>query len=69
MEENLKIFINGIKDKETPPYMAKRLKAGIKNSKLVFMENAGHFCFIDAPAKFNSEVREFLLENYVSDRY
>lgn len=67
--ENPTLIINGKKDKETPPYMAKRLKAGIKNSKLVFIENAGHFCFIDAPAKFNSEVKEFLLENYVSDRY
>lgn len=67
--ENPTLIINGEKDKETPPYTAKRLKAGIRNSELVFVKNAGHFCFIDAPAKFNSEVREFLLEDYVSDRF
>ena len=55
------LIIFGEKDKETPTYMANRLHAGIKNSKLIILENAGHFCFIDKPYKFNMEVREFLL--------
>lgn len=66
---NPTLIINGENDKETPPYSAKRFHKGIKNSKLVFIKNAGHFCFLEAPLKFNSEVREFLLEDYVSDRY
>lgn len=59
--KNPTLIIFGEKDKETPPYMAKKLKDGIKNSKLVFVKEAGHFCFIDKPYKFNMEVREFLL--------
>ncbi len=59
--QNQTLIIFGDKDKETPPYMAKRLKNGIKNSELIFIEGAGHFCFIDKPYKFNTEVREFLL--------
>ena len=51
----------GENDKETPIYMAKRLFNGIENSRLIILSKAGHFCFIDKPAKFNTEVREFLL--------
>lgn len=58
---NKTLIINGKNDRETPLYMAKRLNLGIKNSKLVIIENAGHFCFIDKSDKFNMEVREFLL--------
>ena len=59
--ENSTLIINGIKDKETPPYFARRLNKGIKNSKLIFIENAGHFAFIDKPNTFNMEVGKFLL--------
>lgn len=59
--ENQTLIINGVLDKETPPYMARRLKKLIKNSRLEFIDGAGHFCFIDKPHKFNTEVREFLL--------
>ncbi len=70
MIENPTLIINGKNDKETPPYMAKRFAKNIKNSKLILLENAGHFCFIDRASKFNWEVREFLLHNdYVSDRH
>ena len=55
------LIINGEKDKETPVYTAKRLNQNIKNSKLVLIKGAGHFCFLDKPNKFNVEVREFLL--------
>ena len=67
--KNPTLIINGKKDKETPIDTAKRLNAGIRGSKLVILPDAGHFCFIDAPFKFNSEVKEFLLKSYVSDRY
>ena len=59
--ENQTLIIFGEKDTETPLYMAKRLNAGIKNSKLKIIKNAGHFCFIDKPFEFNDCVREFLL--------
>ena len=59
--QNQTLIINGVLDKETPPYMARRLKKLINNSKLEFIDGAGHFCFIDKPHKFNTEVREFLL--------
>ncbi len=55
------LIINGVLDRETPVYMAKRLNRGITNSRLVLLEDAGHFCFIDKPYKFNMEVNEFLL--------
>ncbi len=54
-------IVFGANDGETPPYMAKKFKNEIKGSKLLFIEDAGHFCFIDKPHKFNVEVREFLL--------
>lgn len=57
---NQTLIINGKLDKDTPVYMAKRLNRGIKNSQLIVFEGAGHFCFIDKPAKFNLLTREFL---------
>ncbi len=55
------LIVFGNLDKETPIYMANKLNQGIKKSKLIIIEDAGHFCFIDKPFKFNMEVREFLL--------
>ena len=55
------LIINGSLDKETPLYMAKKLNKNIKDSRLVVLQDAGHFCFIDKPNKFNMEVKEFLL--------
>lgn len=59
--KNPTLLVFGAKDKETPLYMAKRLNKGIAESRLLIIENAGHFCFIDKPNKFNTEVKEFLL--------
>ena len=58
---NPTLLLFGKNDKDTPLYMARRLNKGIKNSTLKVFDNAGHFCFIDKSAKFNMEVREFLL--------
>ena len=55
------LIINGRLDKETPPKTAKALNDRIASSELVFIENAGHFCFIDRPDIFNLTVKEFLL--------
>ncbi len=59
--KNKVLLVFGENDKDTPLYMAKRFNKGIKDSKLIVIKNAGHFCFIDCPLKFNTEVREFLL--------
>lgn len=57
-KETLIIF--GEDDKETPIYMAKRLKKLIKNSRLEIIGEAGHFCFLDKPYEFSNLVLEFL---------
>ena len=61
--KNKTLIIFGKNDKDTPPYMAKKLHDGIENSTLSLYSDAGHFCFIDKPLKFNTEAREFLLSN------
>lgn len=59
--KNRTLLIFGENDKETPIYMAKKLNSGIKNSKLIILDGAGHFAFVDKSLKFNLEMREFLL--------
>ncbi len=59
--KNKTLLIYGACDNQTPLYMAKRLNKNIKNSTLIVIPKAGHFCFLDKPMKFNMEVREFLL--------
>ena len=59
--KNDTLIIFGENDTETPIYMAKKLNKAIQNSKLKIFSGAGHFCFIDKPLTFNTEVMEFLL--------
>ena len=59
--KNQTLIINGEKDRETPLYMAKKLNKNIPNSTLLVFKEAGHFCFLDKPNKFNMEVKEFIL--------
>lgn len=61
--QNPTLIIFGKNDKETPLYMAKKLQKGIRGARLTLIDNAGHFCFIDKPNKFNVEVKEFLLSH------
>lgn len=49
----------GKNDKETPPYMARRLNRGIRDSGLVMLDGAGHFAYADRPDIFNAAVRVF----------
>ena len=53
------LLVFGSEDKETPPYMAKRLNKNIKGSGLVFFEGCGHFCFLEQPRRFNAVAEEF----------
>lgn len=60
--KNKTLLVFGSKDKETPLYMAKLMKKLVKGSKLLVIKNAGHFCFLDAPAAFDMAVFSFLTE-------
>ena len=55
------LLIFGGRDKETPPYMAKRMRKLVKNSQLVILPYAGHFCFLERAEEFNSTAFKFLM--------
>ena len=52
------ILFWGKDDKITPIYMAKKMNKLIKNSQL-FIENGGHFCYLENSFLFNNKVLEF----------
>lgn len=54
------LIVWGDKDKETKPYMAKKLHKLIKNSKLIMFKNAGHFSYLDKREDFL-----FILDTFV----
>ena len=54
------LIVFGENDTETPVYMAKRLNKLIKNSELVILPHAGHFCFQERSLKFCRLLTEFL---------
>lgn len=51
----------GKRDRDTPLYMAKRLRRGIKNSALI-VTDGGHYSYLDAPAKFALTLKSFVSE-------
>ncbi len=55
------LIVWGKRDADTPPYMAKRLHRGIKNSELVFVDG-GHYSYIDSNFLFLR-----LLKNFITD--
>ena len=59
--KNPTLIIHGNKDKEVPLYLAKKLNLGIEKSLLNIYDGVGHFCFLEKPIKFSTEVKEFLL--------
>lgn len=54
------LLVYGDKDVRAPLSVAKALHAAIPGSTLVVLPGAGHACNVEAPEKFNSEVRKFL---------
>ena len=54
------LIVFGGDDKTTPIYMANRLHRKIKNSKLMILENAGHFAYVDRKLEFSRLLKEFL---------
>ena len=55
------LLLCGDRDLRAPLDVARELHAGIAGSKLVMIPGAGHACNIDAPERFNAEVRAFLM--------
>lgn len=53
------LIIWGRKDKDTPPYMAKRLNKNIKNSKVVLLDG-GHFAYAERHFAFVGAVGDFI---------
>jgi pimeloyl-ACP methyl ester carboxylesterase len=55
------LLLYGERDVRAPREVAEALHAGIPGSRLVFLPT-GHVCNIEAPERFNAEVRAFLQE-------
>lgn len=60
------LIVFGQNDDVTPLYLAKRFHRKIKNSNLVIMQNAGHFCFQEKKVEFLRILRQFLSEKTLS---
>lgn len=54
------LIVWGSKDKDTKPYMAKKLKKCIKYSTLVFLKDVGHFSFVEKKEEFAFVLDRFL---------
>ncbi|MDX1672352.1 MAG: alpha/beta hydrolase [Balneolaceae bacterium] len=57
--ENEVLLLWGDEDQATPLYQGRRMEEGIENAALVVIENAGHYAFLDQPARFASIARAF----------
>lgn len=51
----------GEKDKETPLYMAKKIKKITKNSAIITIKDAGHFSYLDDKITFIEVLKEFIV--------
>jgi pimeloyl-ACP methyl ester carboxylesterase len=54
------LLLYGDSDVRAPSTVARDLHAGIPGSRLVVIPGAGHVCSVDAPERFNAELRAFL---------
>lgn len=54
------LLLWGEDDAATPMDQARRMEAGLKNSALVVIEDAGHYAFLDQPARFLAIARAYL---------
>lgn len=54
------LIVWGSKDRDTKPYMARKLNKLIKRSKLIFLKNAGHFSFVEKKEEFAYVLDRFL---------
>lgn len=54
------LLVYGDRDERAPLTVAEHLRTAIADSRLVVFEGVGHVCNIEAPDRFNDEVRAFL---------
>jgi pimeloyl-ACP methyl ester carboxylesterase len=54
------LLLYGDQDVRSPLNVARDMRARIPNSKLVVIHGAGHLCNVEAPDRFNAEIRTFL---------
>lgn len=54
------LIVWGKKDKDTPLYMARRMRRGIENSRLL-VYNAGHYSYLEHSSRFIEDVYDFLI--------
>lgn len=57
------LLLSGDRDVRAPPSVAYDLHAAIPDSKLVVVPGAGHLVNLEAPERFNAELRAFLREH------
>lgn len=55
------LILWGKSDKDTPPYMARRLARGIKDSELIYI-NGGHYAYAQSDFAFKSHLKSFITE-------
>ena len=58
------LLIYGEEDERAPKYVAEDLRASIPTARLVALPGVGHVCNVEAPRRFNGEVRRFLRANH-----
>lgn len=56
------LIIVGGRDRETPPYMARRICSRAALCRVVELKNSGHFAFLDEPTEFLLIAERFLGE-------
>lgn len=54
------LLVWGDRDTETPPEMARKMNAGLSNSRLEIIKDAGHYAFAERPETFYNLVDSFL---------
>ncbi|MCL2061726.1 MAG: alpha/beta hydrolase [Firmicutes bacterium] len=54
------LLIWGSRDRDTPLYMAKKMRRKIPDSGLVVLQDAGHYSFLDQPYQFYAVIESFL---------
>lgn len=60
------LLLYGDRDVRSPLDIARDIQARIPKSKLVVIPAAGHLCNVEAPDRFNAEVRSFLSSDWAS---
>jgi pimeloyl-ACP methyl ester carboxylesterase len=54
------LLVWGADDRDTTLEAGRMMNEGIKNSRMVVLEGAGHYAFLDQPERFYADIKEFL---------